>query len=147
MNAIIAAPRALGLMPIDHPPPGMFEAIFRALETNSLSVIGPARIQLMAIPIHDDDGAVAGGFWGATIFQWLRIQLLIVPEILRGQGAGTALMRAAEAEARARGCLGAFVDVFNFQAVEFYQKLGYTQFGELADFPPGHHQIYLFKRF
>jgi GNAT superfamily N-acetyltransferase len=81
------------------------------------------------------------------MFEWLHVGLLFVPEAMRGQGAGTALMSAAEAEALRRGCRGAYVDTFSFQAAPFYQKLGFTLFGVLEDFPPGHSQLYFRKRF
>jgi GNAT superfamily N-acetyltransferase len=72
--------------------------------------------------------------------------MLVVPAALRGQGLGAALLHAAEAEARAGCCRGAHVDSFSFQAVGFYEKCGYVQFGLLPDYPPGYSQHYLFKR-
>jgi GNAT superfamily N-acetyltransferase len=133
--------------PSDAPAPGTFEAIFTALEASSLAVIGPAQPRLLVIPIHNDNGAVAGGLWGYTLFAWLHIQMLFVPEPLRGMGVGAALMASAETEARARGCRGACVDTFSFQAAPFYRRLGFTLFGKLDDCPPGHDRLYFCKRF
>ena len=130
----------------DQPSHATFEAIYRALEAESVDRIGRMKTQLLVIPLHDAAGAVFGGFWGCTNFEWLHIQMLLVPEALRGQGLGAALLDAAEAEARARHCRGAHVDSFSFQAVGFYEKCGYVQFGRLPDFPPGYSQHYLFKR-
>jgi len=134
-------------VPSDRPAPGMFEAIFRALEASSHSLIGPAVTRWLVIPLYDEGGLVAGGFWGCTNFQWLHVQMLFVPTARRGRGVGAALLASAEAEARARGCRGAHVDTFSFQAVSFYRALGYTAFGALEDYPPGHRQIYFYKRF
>ncbi len=139
--------RAAPLVPSDCPAPGTFEAIYRALDASSAPVIGPAQPRLLVIPLHDGAGAVAGGLWGCTICQWLHVQMLFVPAALRGQGVGAALMAAAETEARARGCLGAHVDALSFQAAPFYQKIGYTVFGVLDDFPPGHRRLFFRKRF
>jgi GNAT superfamily N-acetyltransferase len=136
-----------GIIPFDAPPPGTFEAIFRALEASSHDLIGPMQPRLLVIPIRDDAGNVAGGFWGCTLFQWLHVQLLFIPEPLRGRGIGSALMKSAETEARKRGCIGAHVTSFSFQAGPFYEKLGYTLFGLLDDYPPGHNLLYLRKRF
>jgi len=136
-----------GIIPFDTPPPGTFDAIFHALDACSQDLIGPMRPRLLAIPICDDAGVVAGGFWGCTLFQWLHVQLLFIPESLRGKGVGSALMTAAETEARTRGCIGAHVTSFSFQAAPFYEKLGYTLFGQLDDYPPGHNLLYLRKRF
>ena len=131
----------------DQPDPGTFEAIFQALDADSASRIGPTKPHWLVIPIRNDAGAVAGGFWGCTTFRWLHVQMLFVPEPLRGRGIGAALMASAEAEARERGCLGAHVDAFSFQAAPFYRKLGYTRFGVLHDFPPGHDRLFFCKRF
>jgi GNAT superfamily N-acetyltransferase len=131
----------------DTPVPGTFQALVQLLDASSRSLIGPAEPRLLVIPMHDGNGNVNGGFWGATMFEWLHVGLLFVPESLRGQGVGSALMKAAESEAGKRGCRGAHVDTFSFQAAPFYQKLGYTLFGTLEDYPPGHSQLYFFKRF
>ncbi len=134
------------LAPSDCPAPGTFEAIYQALDASSHPVIGPVQPRLLVIPIHDDTGSVAGGLWGCTLCQWLHVQMLFVPAGLRGQGVGSALMAAAETEARERGCLGAHVDALSFQAAPFYQKIGYSVFGVLDDFPPGHSRIFFRKR-
>ena len=73
------------------------------------------------------------------------MELLAVPESMRGQGIGTELMRRAEREAVVRGCRNAWLDTFEFQARPFYEKLGYTCFGELADYPPGFSRYFLRK--
>ncbi len=125
----------------------MFEAIFNALDASSQPFVGAGVVRWLVIPLYDDAGLVSGGLWGCTNFQWLHVQMLFVPEARRGQGIGAALMRSAEAEARARACRGAFVDTFSFQAVSFYQKLGYSLYGELPDYPPGYSQLFFRKRF
>jgi len=136
-----------GLVPSDSPEDGTFEAIFQALESSSVPKIGPVHRRLLVIPIRDDAGQVAGGLWATTLFQWLQIEMLFVPEPLRGLGVGTALIELAELDAQERGCLGAYVDTFSFQAAPFYRKLGYTPFGVLDDFPPGYSRLYFRKRF
>jgi GNAT superfamily N-acetyltransferase len=138
---------AFGFAASDTPDAGTFEAIFEALDATSRPLVGPARPHLLVIPIRDDVGVVAGGLWGYTVFAWLHVQMLFVPEKLRGRGVGSALMAAAEAAARERGCLGAYVDTFSFQAAPFYRKLGFTPFGVRDDFPPGHHRVFFRKRF
>jgi GNAT superfamily N-acetyltransferase len=130
----------------DRAEPGTFEAIFRGLDTASRDVIGPAVPHLLAIPVHDGAGAVSGGLWGVSVFRWLHLQMLFVPEALRGQGIGSALLAAAESEARRRDCLGIHVDALSFQAVAFYQNRGFVTFGVLEDCPPGHQRLFLHKR-
>ena len=73
------------------------------------------------------------------------VELLAVPKSLRGQGLGLTLMQQAEALARERQCLGIWLDSFSFQAPGFYKKLGFTEFGAIADYPPGHIRHFLLK--
>ena len=48
-------------------------------------------------------------FWAsvATSWSWLHVENLFVPAALRGRGLGTRILAMAEAEAQARGCVGA----------------------------------------
>jgi GNAT superfamily N-acetyltransferase len=107
---------------------------------------GPTGFGPVCIGIYDGEGALQGGLWGATLFAWLTIDLLFVPEELRGRGAGAELIARAEAEARGRGCIGAWLNTFSFQARGFYEKQGYRVFGEIADHPPGGARYFLQKR-
>jgi GNAT superfamily N-acetyltransferase len=55
-------------------------------------------------------------------------------------------MSAAEDHARSRGCIGSYLDTFEYQARPFYEKIGYEVFGTLEGFPPGYRQFFLSKR-
>jgi GNAT superfamily N-acetyltransferase len=88
-----------------------------------------------------------GGLYGRTGFRRLFVELLFVPEALRGQGLGGKLLQQAEAQAKARGCLGAWLDTFNAEARRFYERNGYRVFGEIADYPPGNTRFFLSKDF
>ena len=98
------------------------------------------------LTVRDDDGAVLGGLYGRSGRGWLFIELLGLPDALRHQRIGSELMARAEAEARARGCIGVYIDTFSFQARPFYEKHGYTVFAEITDYPPGHSRFFLSKR-
>jgi GNAT superfamily N-acetyltransferase len=90
---------------------------------------------------------VTGGLWGVSYYDWLFIDLLVVPEALRGQGLGTRLLRQAEEIARARNCIGMWLDTFSFQARPFYERFGFRVFGEIPEYPPGHSRFFMMKRF
>lgn len=93
------------------------------------------------------DGAddIVGGLWGHTAWGWFVVELLFVPETLRGRGIGRRLLLAGEREARVRGCANAWLDTHGFQARGFYERLGYTRFGELPNYPSGHARHFLRK--
>ena len=93
-----------------------------------------------------DDGAVIAAALGQTGRGWLQVSVLWVDERLRGQGFGTQLLNAMEAEAIRRGCHSAYLDTFSYQARPFYEKLGYEVFGTLDDYPVGHQRFYMRKR-
>jgi GNAT superfamily N-acetyltransferase len=99
----------------------------------------------LALVLTGDGGQAIGGLWGRTAFGWLFVELLFVPESLRGHGLGRELMQRAEAEALTRGCHAAWLDTFQFQARGFYERLGYTCFGELSDYPPGFSRYFMRK--
>jgi GNAT superfamily N-acetyltransferase len=96
---------------------------------------------------HPETDELLGGLWGGTIYSYLHIELLYLPEDLRGTGLGRQLMAQAEQEAIHRGCRGVWLDTFSFQARSFYERLGYTIFGAFEDYPPGHSRFFLRKNF
>lgn len=107
------------------------------------SQTGDAGYEKLTLLLRDSSNEVVGGLLGETYWGWLHIDILWVHESLRGRGYGGKLMAAAEREARARGCGSAFLDTFSFQALPFYERMGYEVFGELADYPPGHRRYFL----
>jgi ribosomal protein S18 acetylase RimI-like enzyme len=106
---------------------------------------GPGGHRPLVISLKNESDECVGGLWGMTSYGWLFIQFLVVPETARGQGAGCELLRMAEQEAIARGCRGVWLDTFEFQARGFYERQGYTLFGQLADYPQGFARFFLHK--
>ena len=101
----------------------------------------------LAVLVRNEVGTVMGGLIGRTTAAWLYVELFWLPETLRGTGLGTRLIMAAEAEAVQRGCIGAHLDTYDYQAPDFYRKLGYEVFGSIEDHPPGHTRFWMRKRF
>jgi len=142
----VAGMEAGSLTLTDAPSVADFSAVFHALDDFHAPVAGHARLHPLAVLLHDESGTVTGGLVGRTVYSWLIIEMLFVPALLRGAGVGSALVRMAEAAARARGCIGMQVDTFDPQARSFYQRLGFTVFGVQHDLPPGQCCFYLCKR-
>jgi GNAT superfamily N-acetyltransferase len=94
-----------------------------------------------------DDGQIRGGLIGNINRGWTYVAVLAVDEALRGQGWGEKLMQKAEAWARTNKCSGIWLDTFTFQAPKFYQKLGFTEFGSLPDFPGDQTRHFFCKKF
>jgi len=108
---------------------------------------GPDNSEDLWVIARANDGNASGGLKGRTFYSWLFIDWLWVSSLARGQGIGSHLLTKAEGAARERGCLGAYVDTFSFQAPEFYRHNGYDEFGRLEGLPPGHACIWLKKTF
>jgi len=120
---------------IDNDHESVQKAVLGSLIAFNDAKVGESGYRPIAFAIEDDRGQMIGGLSGATAYGWLFIELLFVPEPLRGQGVGTELLRRAEAAAVARGCHSVWLDTFEFQARGFYERLGYTCFGELKNYP------------
>ncbi len=90
---------------------------------------------------------LVGGLTGSTHLRWLTIDLLWVRDDERDAGVGGRLLEHAERIAsEERGCIGAQVQTWDFQARPFYEKHGYEVFGTLEDHPPGIADHHLAKR-
>ncbi len=123
------------------------EAILDTLIEHNTAIAGPARWVPFAVVLRAPGGtAVQGGLWGACYYDWCFVELLAVPEAARGQGLGRRLMAEAEGFARRYGAAGIWLDTFSFQARGFYEKLGFSSFGQIEDHPRGGRRFFMQKR-
>ncbi|MGK7948081.1 MAG: GNAT family N-acetyltransferase [Xenococcaceae cyanobacterium] len=79
--------------------------------------------------------------WG----RWLYVDTIWIDADYRKQGIGQYLVTSAEQKAINKGIKRARLYTFDFQALPFYKKLGYTVYGKLEDYPEGHTLYYLKK--
>ena len=101
-----------------------------------------------AVLVRDPDTReVLGGLYGTDSYGWAFVKYLVVPEQFRGQKLGSHLIEEAEKIARDRGYIGIWLDTFEFQAKPFYEKMGYTVFGELEGAPNAIGRYFLKKKF
>lgn len=124
------------------------EAIFTALDAfNDDTTKLTEPVQWLGLLLRDPETErVIGGLWGLSYYRWLFVELLFIPESLRGQGMGTRLIRQAENVALERECIGIWLDTFSFQAPGFYEKLGFRRLGAIEDYPPGNSRFFYSKR-
>lgn len=106
---------------------------------------GDDKLERLVIRVYAEGGEAIGGLVGTYVWGWLHIETVILTEAFRHQGIGSQLLVAAEKDAWARGYRNIFLETMSFQARPFYEKLGYTVFGVLEDFPPGHQQYFMRK--
>lgn len=122
------------------------EELLTGLREYNLRFLDPAQFGELGVYSRDDAGVMRGGLIAKRKGSWLCIEYLWVSEASRGSGLVRELMQAAENQARERGCSHVLVDTFSFQALPFYQKLGYQLQMSLPDFPHvGMERHYLLK--
>ena len=100
----------------------------------------------LALFLRNREGKVLGGIYGWTWGRTCYVRYLFVPAGLRAQGRGTGLMQAVEAEARARGCTQIVLETHDFQAPEFYGRLGFKVTGRVDGYPHGHAYLTMVKQ-
>lgn len=123
--------RKLNISIEDDPPPQVLSFLRQQLYEFNVSKTG-LEGQFISAFLRDGRRRVMGGLHGWTVFNYLHVDVLWLREDVRGQGYGKRLLLACEGEAVARGCRYAELETFSFQALGFYQKLGYAVFGELG---------------
>lgn len=102
-------------------------------------------VRRLCVFARDADGRIIGGLTGKTYWQYLDVEFLWVSEQHRHAGHASRILQTAESEARRRGCKHALLDTYSFQALGFYQKHGYKEFGHLTGFGGEHDRYYLRK--
>jgi GNAT superfamily N-acetyltransferase len=121
--------------------------IVQGLKEFNSKAAGNDNMQELCMVMYSPENVIIGGVIADTYWEWLFINVMWVKPELRGLGLGKKLLLAAEQKARERNVKHAYLDTFSFQAPEFYRKLGYSVFGELNDFPPGHARYFMVKHF
>lgn len=107
--------------------------------------VGADNHELLNIVEYDENNSIIAGILGGTYWGWLHIDILWVAEKCRKQGIGSKLLKAAEEEAKKRGCHSVHLDTMSWQAPEFYKKHGYKIISELENIPAGNKKFHLIK--
>lgn len=96
--------------------------------------------------LYEDD-KIVGGAVGEIIFGWYELSDFWLPEKYRGLDYGKKIIEEIEKFAKKNNALGVKMGSWSFQAPNFYKKLGYTQWAEFKDCPPGTTHYYFYKKF
>jgi GNAT superfamily N-acetyltransferase len=123
------------------------QAVEDRLVAYNVATFGKSDRRPLSILLRDDAGVVEGGLIGYTARGWLYVRLLFIPEAQRGQGLAPRLLALAETEAKARGCIGAYLDTMNPQALKTYLRCGYAANGSHGPMTGDLHITWLSKRF
>jgi GNAT superfamily N-acetyltransferase len=129
----------------DAPDPHEVEVIGRGLAVYNHEQTGIHDHKPLAVLVKDADGNTVGGISGRSSLGLLFLDLVYLPQSMRGGGLGSRLLAAAEEEGRKRGCERAVLYTISFQAPDFYKKYGWRVFGEIPCHPPGTSRIFMTK--
>ena len=129
----------------DDPDPGLRTALINSLVEYNGQQVPPENHRPLAVFARNGEDII-GGAIGYTHWNWLFVSHLWVHGDYRGSGIGGRLMGRIEHEAQGRGAEAVHLDTYDFQALPFYLRLGYEEFGHLRDYPTGYSRHFLWKR-
>ncbi|MCU1001962.1 GNAT family N-acetyltransferase [Stenotrophomonas maltophilia] len=130
----------------DEPSDEALDLIGSGLDQFNLDAAGYADRRTLAVLVTDPaSGRVVGGLTGRTSLGLWFVDLFHLPPAYRGNGLGSRVLKAAEDEARRRGCRSGVLYTISFQAPDFYVKQGWAVLGEVPCDPPGTRRIFLSK--
>src|SRR3982750_3120954 len=129
----------------DHPQPDDFRAILDGVRGFNRAQTGNEPPRPVAYFLRDEGGKIVGGVQGTLWGRSMHIDALWVDENYRGRDFGSHLMTAIEGYTASHGHPLVYLETTSFQALPFYQGLGYEVFGELAGIRKGETLFFLKK--
>jgi ribosomal protein S18 acetylase RimI-like enzyme len=108
-----------------NPSPEDIQVLGDAIMENAKQKKEMTKFDSFAFFLRDEAAEIVGGCNGNNLYGCLYIDQLWVAEFLRGKGYGTKLMRAAENFGKESGCHFIAVNTFDWEALDFYKKLGF----------------------
>lgn len=107
--------------------PSEYETLlYQGLSEGAVQKKGLSSIKPFSIFIKDQSDQVRGGITGTHFYGSLYVDSLWLDSPLRHQGWGTKLMREAENLAREQGARFISLNTMDWEALPFYQKLGFS---------------------
>jgi len=102
------------------------EVLYHGISEEAFQAKRLSPIRPFSIFIKDCKEQVLGGASGTLFYGSLYVDSLWVDKTLRNQGWGTKLMHEAENMGRKHGALFVTLNTMDWEALPFYQKLGYS---------------------
>ena len=99
----------------------------------SVAAAGGDKEHEFGIFLRGDESEILAGISGIVLGRCCELEAMWVDESLRGRGLARALMAAAEAEARSRGCAHVMLYTYDVLTHRFYERLGYRTVGVIED--------------
>lgn len=129
----------------EHPSPEDLRTIVDGVRSFNLERTGNEWPRPVAYYLRDSAQHIVAGVQGTLWGRSMHIDALWVDEQHRGNGHGAKLMRAIESYAAAHAHPLVYLETTSFQALPFYEGLGYRIFGELPRISEGHTLYFLAK--
>jgi len=101
------------------------DILFNGINEEARIVKGLNPIRTFCFSIENSQKEVLGGINGMTYYGCLYVDMLWVKSLLRSKGWGTKLMQEAEILGKKEGCNFATVNTMDWEALPFYETLGY----------------------
>ncbi len=109
----------------EHVTPGDETTLFDGINNEAVQARGMQPISTFGVLIKDHKQQLLGGAKAVVYYGCLYVDMLWVDAAIRRQGWGARLMQEAEKIGRECGCTFATVNTMDWEALPFYQKLGY----------------------
>lgn len=108
-----------------NPHPNDIQVLGDAIMQQATEKRGFKPLDIFAFFIRDNQQTIIGGCNGCTLYGCLYIDQLWVSDVIRNQGFGTRLVEEAIQYGKENGCTFATVNTMDWEALGFYQKLGF----------------------
>ena len=126
--------------------PGFEQLLFDGINLQAGLLRRMQAIKQFSVEVRRRDLEIFGGATGISIYGNLYVDMLWIAPDLRGLGWGTKVMKQAEIIGKDRGCSFATVNTMDWEALPFYQKLGYMVEFTREGFEKGSKMYFLRKR-
>lgn len=110
---------------VENPDPKDVQILNEGIMAYAKQIKGFGPIRFFGFFIHDKNNQIVAGCQCDMLYGCLYIGSLWVNEALRGQDYGTSLMESVEKLAKEHKCHFMAVNTMNWEALDFYKKLGF----------------------